>query len=285
MSKKPFFTIVIPTLNEEKYLPLLLGDLTKQSFKDFEIIHVDGSSEDKTVRKARSFSRKLALKSKIIQKRNVSVQRNAGGKLARGEWTIFMDADDRLPSYFLQGIKYQLEKKQDTDVFTCWIEVEKKNSLRATIQKTINLALELFFISGKASALGSMIGVRTPILRDNQFDSRQMVIEDSMFVQQLMDDGYAFQLFKEPSYNWSLRRIEKEGMLKMTLIATRMNLRFIQGKDFQNTDSGWVMKGGSYYEKIRNSPLKNLQHFVESASEKQLKRAKKLWKYLEEFEF
>jgi len=49
---KPFFSIIIPALNEEKYLPHLLDDLTKQTFRDFEVILVDGNSSDATVAKA-----------------------------------------------------------------------------------------------------------------------------------------------------------------------------------------------------------------------------------------
>lgn len=285
MLKKPFFSIVIPTLNEEKYLPLLLGDLVDQTFKDFEVIHVDGHSEDQTLRQAKHFNRKLKLKTKAVKVRNVSFQRNEGAKTAKGTWIIFMDADNRLPTYFLQGVKYQLEKMPDTDVFTTWIEVEKNKPWRATIQKTLNYSLELFYVMGKASAFGSMIGVRAELLKKYHFDQRQKVIEDSMFVQELMDEGYNFRLFKEPCYNWSLRRIEKEGMLKITLIAARMNLRYIQGKDFQTTDSGWVMKGGSYYDKLPNFPLLSLQKFIENASERQLIKAKKLLKNLRELEF
>jgi len=55
---KPFFSIVIPTLNEEKYLPNLLNDLTKQKEKDFEIIVVDGKSEDRTIDIAIKYKKK-----------------------------------------------------------------------------------------------------------------------------------------------------------------------------------------------------------------------------------
>jgi len=52
MTKEPFFSIIIPCLNEEKSLPLLLKDLAGQTLQDFEVIVVDGQSQDKTVVKA-----------------------------------------------------------------------------------------------------------------------------------------------------------------------------------------------------------------------------------------
>ncbi len=52
---KLFYSIIIPTLNEEKYLPLLLSDLNKQKEKNFEVIIVDGSSIDNTKKEAEKF--------------------------------------------------------------------------------------------------------------------------------------------------------------------------------------------------------------------------------------
>ena len=49
---KSFFSIIIPALNEAKYLPHLLDDLSDQTFQDFEVIIVDGNSNDQTVAKA-----------------------------------------------------------------------------------------------------------------------------------------------------------------------------------------------------------------------------------------
>ena len=100
----PYFSIVIPSLNEEKYLPLLLEDLANQSFTDFEVIHIDAGSVDKTVEKAGEFSQKLSFKTLVSKKKNVSHQRNMGIEHAVGTWILFMDADNRLPNHFLEAV-------------------------------------------------------------------------------------------------------------------------------------------------------------------------------------
>ena len=41
-------SIVIPTLNEEKYLPVLLESIKIQNYKDYELIVSDGNSNDNT---------------------------------------------------------------------------------------------------------------------------------------------------------------------------------------------------------------------------------------------
>ena len=46
------FSIIIPTLNEEKYLPHLLSDIDHQITKEYEVLVVDAASTDKTKEKA-----------------------------------------------------------------------------------------------------------------------------------------------------------------------------------------------------------------------------------------
>lgn len=44
----PFFSIVIPNYNGEKYLAACLDSILSQNFRDFEVIVVDNYSEDKS---------------------------------------------------------------------------------------------------------------------------------------------------------------------------------------------------------------------------------------------
>ncbi len=46
--KNRFFSIIIPTLNEEENLPILLSSIEKQNYKNYEVIISDSFSTDKT---------------------------------------------------------------------------------------------------------------------------------------------------------------------------------------------------------------------------------------------
>jgi len=59
MTQPPTFSVIIPTLNEEKFLPNLLRSLADQSKKDFEVIVVDDCSKDKTRTIAKSYGHKV----------------------------------------------------------------------------------------------------------------------------------------------------------------------------------------------------------------------------------
>lgn len=274
---KPFFSIIIPTLNEEKFLPSLLEDLSNQTFAKelFEVIHVDGKSEDQTIKEAQKFADKINLTTITAQKRNVAFQRNLGGENAKGKWLIFMDADDRLPAYFLDGVKYQLAKNPETDIFTTWSEPKNITSLEGSITRILNLGIELYNSSGKPSAFGAMIGVKKVHFNHVQFDETQKFMEDTFFVQSVCDNGGNFKIFKEPRYVFSLRRFEKEGTLKFVSTGALLQLKYLQGHDFKD-DESYKMVGGSYYDQISPSLFRNVISQVRKMPMQQLKLTRKI---------
>ncbi len=85
-------SIVIPALNEEKFLPNLLTSLTKQTRMDFEVVVVDGSSKDNTVALARSFGPKLPkLQVCVSERAGLPLQRNMGPEpLPENGWYSLM---------------------------------------------------------------------------------------------------------------------------------------------------------------------------------------------------
>ncbi|MBP9819478.1 glycosyltransferase [Candidatus Woesebacteria bacterium] len=276
MSTRPFFSIVIPTLNEEKYLPHLLKDLTEQTFTDFEVIHVDGSSDDNTQKNAVAFSKGIKLKQLITPKRNVSHQRNLGCKSAKGSWIIFMDADNRLSQYFLEDLVSQLSVTKQCRVFTTWIEPDQKTHATETIVRAVNYIFELYRVLGKPVSFGALIGVHSEVIKSIQFDEQQKILEDSIFVQEAQRQGFPFVIFRHPKYVYSLRRLRKEGTLKLATQAALMNMRYIQGKTFEQQDFDYVMKGGSYYDTQPGPLLLSLHKLIRSASQRQLAQAKRL---------
>jgi glycosyltransferase involved in cell wall biosynthesis len=281
---KKIFSIVIPTLNEEKYLPRLLEDLEKQSFPKelFEVVHVDGNSEDKTVEEATKFNKKINIKSIVVKKRNVAFQRNTGADNATGKWIIFMDADNELPDYFLDGIKYQLAKNKKTDVFSCWINPDGDSPKDVSVAKTANIGMEIYKSLGKPAVFGALIGVKQNVHKEIGFDEKHKVAEDGYYVVEAIKKGFHYQLFKQPTYTYSLRRLRKEGSLKMVRIVSTLGLKFIQGKDFADTDYGYVMKGGKYYEEDTSSFFKDTFGFLKKSSKNQILQFREILKTINE---
>src|SRR5437870_493328 len=85
-------SIIIPSLNEEQSLPLLLQSIKKQTIQPKEIIVADAFSTDKT----RSIAKKFNCT--VINGGLPGKGRNAGAKVATQDILLFLDADVILPS-------------------------------------------------------------------------------------------------------------------------------------------------------------------------------------------
>jgi glycosyltransferase involved in cell wall biosynthesis len=252
--KKPTFSIIIPTLNEEKYLPHLLHDLSMQTFTDFEVIVVDGKSTDATVILAKKQAKKILLTVLLSPKANVSEQRNMGAKQATGKWILFMDADTRIPTYFLNGIKYQLDKDNQVDLFTTVIAADDESSLTLLCARTMNLGLLLMEKTSKKYAPGAFLGAKREIFSHFGFNPEVKLGEDYDFIRQVTTQGYTFKIFKDPVFVFSFRRLRKEGVLKLLAIEAHSIYKDLMNQKEIDNDYGYVMKGGGYYDDP-NMPL------------------------------
>ena len=260
MNKEPFFSIVIPCLNEEKSLPLLLQDLVNQTLQDFEVIVVDGNSKDKTVENANKFKKLLPSLSILHSKiRNVSVQRNMGGEAGKGTYLLFNDADNRLPKHFLEGVKYHIGVKP-TDMFTTWCLPDSNRRSDKAIATNLNLLTETGLLLGTPGALGAMIGCRRKIFgKIGGFNPEVAFAEDSEFIRHGYRKGYTFSIIREPRYVYSLRRFRKIGTLKLLQKYAILNLKIMTNQEVDQKKE--YPMGGEYLEKDDKTTayFKNLQ--------------------------
>ena len=91
----PKISVIVPIYNVEKYLAKCLDTILAQTFSDIEIICVNDGSTDNS-RKILSEYAKKDSRIKIVDKKNggLSSARNAGMKVAQGEFISFIDSDD-----------------------------------------------------------------------------------------------------------------------------------------------------------------------------------------------
>lgn len=91
----PFISVILPVYNAEATLIKCLNSVSAQSFKDFEIIAVNDGSTDRSLEILLQYA-KLNNRIHIVNKPNggVSSARNAGIKIAKGEYVTFCDSDD-----------------------------------------------------------------------------------------------------------------------------------------------------------------------------------------------
>lgn len=253
-TRRPFFSIIIPTLNEERFLPLLLADLQKQTILDYEVIVVDGQSVDKTIDKAKLYKSKLPSLTLLTSHiKNVSVQRNLGASKARGEYLLFNDADNRLPVYFLEGLRYRLRVKP-YELFTCWFVPDSHLGSDKATATYMNITIETAFLLNQPAAYGALIGCRRTIFSHiGGFNPKIGFAEDTEFVNRGYKKGHTFGIFHEPRFVYSFRRFRKFGKLKLIQKYAILNLKFLTNQKVDQKKE-YPMGGGSLEQEVRFTP-------------------------------
>ncbi len=201
-------SIIIPTFNEEKFLPYLLKSLKEQTFKDFEIIVADNNSIDTT--------RLIALKSgaKVVPGGMPAGGRNNGAKFAKGKWFLFLDADVILPSDFLEKAIKEI-KKQDFAVASCLVKPLSDRKIDKLLHSTVNWYMEAtqkFF----PHAPGFCIFVKKEIHQTiGGFNEKIKLAEDHDYVLRASKIAN-FGFLQNVRIPVSVRRLDKDGRLNIS---------------------------------------------------------------------
>lgn len=113
----PFFTVIIPLYNKEKYISRAIESILNQTFTDFELLIINDCSTDKSVEIASKF---LSEKVKIIhheKNSGLAATRNTGIKKANSNYVTFLDADDLWKPTFLEKIFHLIQNFPEARIF------------------------------------------------------------------------------------------------------------------------------------------------------------------------
>lgn len=148
MSKEnntPFFSLIIPVYNVERYIEECLNSILQQKYENYEVLCIIDGSPDKSHEICNKYASKDP-RIKVIYQENqgAAAARNTGLDNATGEYIHFVDPDDRLPNCEVYSQLHNILKEcqydvlvgrsnyyQDTfDVKTevgTWEEIKKEN--------------------------------------------------------------------------------------------------------------------------------------------------------------
>ncbi len=215
-------SVVIPALNEERHIGPLLSDLSNQTREADEVIVVDAGSRDGTVRVVERFPGVVVLSGSPP----VAKGRNLGGRSARGDILVFLDADVRLPEDFLQGLLAEFEDRRlDVACPAYWPHGS------APAVKTVHAFFNLLFKSMEKllpSGAGHCIVVRGEVFRESEGFNPTLKFDDIELIRRLAK-GRRFGIVAERVYV-SDRRYREHGTPKMILSYLLMSLFFALGK-------------------------------------------------------
>lgn len=213
-------SIVIPTLNEQEYIPKLLESIKKQTFKDYEIIVADASSRDNTRRIAKKYN------AGVIKGGMPGVGRNNGAKVAKGEFLFFFDADIKLPRDFLQKSYHEL-KKNKIELATCRFVPLSNLKIDKVLHDFVNMSIRLSQ-STEPRAPGFCIFVTKSLFdKVHGFNEKIKIAEDHDFVKRA-HKFKPLRVLKSTKIYVSVRRLKKEGRLNLIkkYLLVEMHIRF-----------------------------------------------------------
>jgi glycosyltransferase involved in cell wall biosynthesis len=202
-------SIIIPTLNEEKYLPLLLEEIKKQkSAGDYEVIVADAGSADKTIEIAKKFG------CRVIRGGLPAKGRNEGAKIARGDILLFTDADNiYLPGDFLKNLLEEFKKRKlDVASFPIYPRGNIFDKIAYGIYNHWVQLIQRFV----AYATNSVLVKKSIHQKVGGFDEEIKIAEDHFYAKTAKKLG-RFGFIKTKPVLTSVRRFEKDGRLKTYL--------------------------------------------------------------------
>ena len=192
--KHPKISIIIPVFNTAKYLPDCLNSVTGQTYSNLEIILVDDGSTDDSKKIADTYAKKDQ-RIKVIHQKNQgqSAARNAGLKIATGEFINFVDSDDQIKPTFIDSLLELYEA--DTSLAVCghqyhWV---KKNTSKNLYQSPLRprrhhetkkvYVLKLLAKDGRLYSCNNKL-FKVSIIKDHQlkFDQKLNFAEDTKFM-------------------------------------------------------------------------------------------------------
>jgi glycosyltransferase involved in cell wall biosynthesis len=202
--------VVVPALDEEAYLPVLLESVQAQTLPVHEVIVADAGSRDGTVGVAR------AAGATVVEGGHPGLGRNAGAEAASGDWLLFLDADVRLPPDALETAFQEMER-EGLEAVSCWFVPDAGGpALR------LNHWLSSFYFRvtsrvGWPHSIGAFLLLPTHIHREvGGFDLSIQVAEDQDYVRRIAR-VVRYGFLRRPVVEIAARRFEAEGGIVMSL--------------------------------------------------------------------
>jgi len=183
--KSPFFSVIIPLYNKEKFIKNTIQSVLNQEFNDFEILIINDGSTDSSLKQLEAFSDSRIT---IFDQENqgVSVARNFGLAQAKGKYICFLDADDYWYPHFLSQMYKYIKLLPEQKVFTSAFEFEIQNKIIPCVysmKKTADYQIVDYFDASrkKHPVIGTSTSVfhRDVFEKSGDFDARFRSGQDS----------------------------------------------------------------------------------------------------------
>ena len=189
MCHTPFASIIMPVFNAEKWLKSSIGSVMKQTCDDLELILINDGSSDNSGKICDEYA-KLHKNISVVHKENagVSAARNNGMELAKGEFIIFVDADDIVHPQTVELLKTACGM-HETDYYF-WKLTQFKEEIEFAVYRDLHMTQmsgeeilwDVLDAKGDIRGYACNKAFRRSKIRGVCFDEDISVREDALFI-------------------------------------------------------------------------------------------------------
>jgi glycosyltransferase involved in cell wall biosynthesis len=219
-------SIIIPTLNEGTNLIRCLESISKQNFRDYEIIISDSNSKDNTKKIAKDYG------ATVIEgpKKGPGFARNLGAKYSNGNILLFIDADTILNERDTLQCIYNIMKHKDIVGGTSTFSTFDGNRLEKFIFDASSKFMKLLNTMKIKVAPGYFIFVKKDIFEKvGGFDIELPYCEDHDLMKRISKFGKTVIINKRILS--SSRRLTKRGLVGTFIDYIPPTITYIVSKD------------------------------------------------------
>lgn len=207
----PQVSVIIPAYNDATYIDRLLQALCRQTFASFEVIVSDAYSEDGTAEIIATFKDKLNLSFVQSPPRGPGAGRNAGAAKAKGEWLLFLDADDDIDDPDFMGTLLGVTQKKGWQSSTAKVKVVGASRPERLGNYLNYRYVKLLAHTRHPVAPGWCILTRKSVFEKyGGFNEKIQFGEDYDYISRVASEGFGF--VEDTYYYLDLRRPRQEGI-------------------------------------------------------------------------
>lgn len=213
------YSVIVPVYNRPDEVKELLESLTRQEFKDFEVVVVEDGSAVPCREVVERFAGTLNARYFAKPNSGPGQTRNYGAERATGEYLIILDSDCILPPGYFTAVEKEL-RRETADVFG---GPDRAHPSFTDMQKAINYAMTSFFTTGgirggkkkldKFYPRSFNLGARREVYAALGGFSRMRFGEDIDFSIRVFKGGYACRLFPD-AWVYHKRRVDLKKFFK-----------------------------------------------------------------------